>query len=93
VSGHEVELVIAPDRVERADPERLHVSFPSRATTDAGNIRASFCGYVHFLAGDDAARAWQDAHPEGEVRDLQAAFALGCDVVEPLVAAAGSSTG
>lgn len=82
-----VELVVAPDGIERARPDRLYVSFPPLAGTDTDDITGSFCCHVHFLAGDDPARAWQDAHPDGEVLDLQAAFALGCGTVAPLTAA------
>jgi Alkylmercury lyase len=56
VAGREVELVVAPDGVEHAEPAPLHVSFPPLATTDTGDITGSFCRHVHFLAGDDAAR-------------------------------------
>lgn len=87
VTGRAVELTVAPDGIDHAEPEPLHVSFPPLATTDTSNITGSFCGHVHFLAGDDAARAWQDSHLEGEVLDVRAAFALGCGTVAPLTAA------
>jgi alkylmercury lyase len=86
VTGRSVELVVAPDRVERSDPADLHVSFPPSATTDTADITATFCCHVHFLAGADAARQWQDAHPDGDVLDLAAAFELGCCVTAPLTA-------
>ena len=78
VTGAGVELVVAPDAIQQAQPQDLYVSFPSPATTDAGDLTGSFCCHVHFLAGDDAARSWQDAHPEGAVLDLAAAFAGAC---------------
>ena len=87
VTGRPVELVVAPDRVECAAPADLHVSFPSSATTDTADITASFCCHVHFLAGSDAARRWQDAHPDGDVLDLAAAFELGCGATAPLTTA------
>ena len=62
VSGRAVNLVVAPDRVEHADPEGVHVSFPPLGTTDTTDITATFCCHVHFLAGADAARNWQEAH-------------------------------
>lgn len=81
VTGVGVELVVAPDAVQHAQPAGLHVSFPPPATTDAADVTGSFCCHVHFLAGAAAARSWQDAHhPEGEVLDLAAAFARGCHV-------------
>lgn len=87
VTGAEVKLVIDPAGVKHAEPQRLHVSFPPLEATDTANITRSFCCHVHFLAGDRAARAWRNAQPAGQVLDLQAAFALGCGTVAPLVAA------
>lgn len=92
VTGAAVELTVAPEGVEHAEPKPLSVSFPAIAATDTANITASFCCHVHFLAGDEAARVWQGAHPAGEVLDLDAAFALGCGTVSPL-AAAGTGRG
>jgi alkylmercury lyase len=86
VSGRPVELVVAPDRIERADPADVHVSFPPAATTDTADITATFCCHVHFLAGADAASTWQDAHPDGDVLDLAAAFELGRGATAPLAA-------
>jgi alkylmercury lyase len=87
------ELVVSPDGIEHAVPQPLDVSFPPPATTDTANITGSFCCHVHFLPGDDAAEVWPAAHPDGEVLDLQPAFALGRDTVAPLTAAAGAQTG
>ena len=86
VTGCPVELVVAPDRVERADPADLHVSFPPPATTDTADITSTFCCHVYFLAGADAARAWRDAHPDGDVLDLAAAFELGSGATALLTA-------
>ena len=88
VTGRPVELVVAPDRVESADPADLHVSFPPSATTDTADITTTFCCHVHFLAGAAAARRWQDAHPDGDVLDLAAAFELGCGATAPLTTSA-----
>ena len=93
VTGTVVELVVAPDGIEHAEPEALHVSFPPLAATDTANITDSFCCHVHFLAGDDAARTWHDAHPKGEVLHVQAAFALGCRTVAPLTATGAAECG
>jgi alkylmercury lyase len=86
VSGRAVELVVAPDGIEHADPARIHVSFPPLANTNTADITGTFCRHVHFLAGDDAARTWQQTHPEGHVLDLTAAFDLGCRTTAPLTA-------
>ena len=83
-TGRAVELVVAPDGIAHAEPEMLHVSFPPPAATDTANITASFCCHVHFIAGDDAARDWQQTHPDGEVLELADAFALGRGAVVPL---------
>jgi alkylmercury lyase len=91
VTGEAVELELSPDRVLRAQPQDLFVSFPALASTDTADITGSFCCHVHFLAGADAAGTWSATHPDGRVLDLQAAFELGCRTVEPLVGAAGSS--
>lgn len=90
VTGNAVELVVSRQRVEHAQPEPLYVSFPPPASTDTDNITGSFCCHVHFLAGDDAAGHWREPHPDGEVLDVQAAFALGCRTVAPLTAASAA---
>lgn len=89
ISGRTVQLVVSPNCVERADPPDLHVSFPALATTNTADIAGTLCCHVHFLAGVAAGRAWQQAHPDGDVLDIRAAFDLGCRAVAPLIAAAG----
>ena len=86
VTAAAVELVVGPDGVRHTEPQQLHVSFPPLAATDTADITGSFCCHVHFLAGDDAARAWQETHPDGEILDANAAFTLGCGTVAPLTA-------
>lgn len=87
ITGSAIELAVSPRRVEHADPPDVHVSFPSLATTDTRDITGSFCGHVHFLANDDAARGWLQANPGGETLDLASAFALGHETVAQLAAA------
>jgi alkylmercury lyase len=86
VTGRAVELVVAPGHVEQAEPPGIHVSFPPVDTTDTADITGTFCGHVHFLAGADAAEAWQETHPGSHVLDLAAAFELGCRTTAPLMA-------
>jgi alkylmercury lyase len=86
VSGRRVQLAVAPDRVEHAEPPGIRVSFPPPANTNTADITGTFCCHVHFLAGADAARTWQGTHPEGHVLDLTAAFELGCRTTAPLTA-------
>src|SRR5215210_4113040 len=83
VSGRAVELVVAPAGVEHADPPTVRVSFPSLASTSTADITGTFCCHVHFLAGADAARGWQETHPGGHVLDLPAAFELGYRTTAP----------
>jgi alkylmercury lyase len=87
VSGRRVELVIAPDGVEHADPGGIYVSFPPLASTNTADITGTFCCHVRFLVGADAAHTWLQTHPDGHVLDLAAAFELGCRTTAPLTAA------
>jgi len=86
VSGRTVELVVAPDGVEHAHPAGIHVSFPPLASTNTADITGTFCRHVHFLADADAARTCKEAHPDGHVLDLSAAFELGCRTTAPAAA-------
>ena len=84
VSGRQVQLVVAPDGVEHADPPEIHVSFPPLASTDTADITGTFCCHVRFLVGADAVHTWLQTHPDGHVLDLAAAFELGCATTAPL---------
>ena len=77
VIGSFVELVVAPDRVKRARPAHLNVSFPPLKVTDTANITGSFCCHIHFLAGTDAARTWHETRADDVLLDVNAAFELG----------------
>ena len=87
VSGRRIQLVVAPDGVEHADPAGIHVSFPPLASTNTADITRTFCCHVRFLVGGDAAQTWLQTHPDGHVLDLAAAFELGCRTTAPLTAA------
>lgn len=84
VSGRPVELVVTPHAVEHADPPAVHVSFPPLASRNTADITGTFCCHVHFLAGADSTRRWQQTHPDGHVLDLAAAFELGCRTTAPM---------
>ena len=86
VSGRKVQLIVAPDGVEHADPPETHVSFPPSTGTDTADITGTFCCHVRFLAGTDAAYAWRETHPDGHVLDLATAFELGRRTTAPLTA-------
>jgi alkylmercury lyase len=63
ITGTEVRLTVAPDRVLAADPRDVWVSFPPPAKTSTDVIVESFCCHVHFLAGADTADGWASARP------------------------------
>jgi len=65
VTGADVELVFSPRDVQSTSPRELHVTFPALVGIDAGDIRRSFCCYVVFLAGAEAARSWEATHAAG----------------------------
>jgi alkylmercury lyase len=77
MTGTEVRLTVAPDRVLAARPEDVWVSFPAPAQTSTDEIVESFCCHVHFLAGEDTAGRWASAHPGGFALPLADAFELG----------------
>jgi alkylmercury lyase len=71
ITGCEVRLTVAPDRVLATHPEDIWVSFPAPDQTSTEDIVDSFCCQVHFLAGADTASGWASAR--------YGAFALGVD--------------
>ena len=90
VSGRRVQLVVAPDGVEHADPVGIHLSFPPWASTNTADITGTFCCHVRFLVGADAAQTWLETHPDGHVLDLAAAFELGRRTTAPLTASSAA---
>jgi alkylmercury lyase len=77
MTGIEVRLTVAPDRVLAAHPEDVWVSFPAPEQTRTDEIVESFCCHVHFLAGADTAGRWASARPGVFVLGLADAFELG----------------
>jgi alkylmercury lyase len=75
MTGSEVRLAVAPERVLAAQPEDVWVSFPAQTSTD--EIVESFCCHVHFLAGADSAGRWASAGPGAFALGLADAFELG----------------
>ena len=90
VTDTEVELEVAPEGVKRAQPAQLFVSLPEMETADLKNITGSFCCHVHFLAGAKAGERWKQAHTGTRVVDVNTAYELGRQAVEPLL---GASSG
>lgn len=77
ITGTEVRLTVAPDRVLECQPRDLWVSFPSPSRASVQDITGSFCCHVHFLAGDAASARWLADHDGGFVLPLEDAFELG----------------
>jgi alkylmercury lyase len=77
VTGTDVQLTVASDRVRASDPAPLAVSFPAPDAVCAHDITGSFCCHVHFLAGAEAAERWRADHDGAVVLDLDDAFELG----------------
>jgi alkylmercury lyase len=77
ITGTEVRLTVAPDRVLAAHPKDVRVSFPPPGQASTADIVESFCCHVHFLAGLDTASAWVRRTPGTFVLDLDDAFELG----------------
>ena len=77
MTGTEVRLTVAPDRVLAAHPEDVWVSFPAPEQTTTHEIVESFCCHVHLLAGADAAGRWAGARPGIFALGLADAFELG----------------
>jgi alkylmercury lyase len=85
VTGTEVQLTVGPAGVHDAEPTSLLVSFPAPATTVTSDITTSFCGHVHFLAGEDAAEAWLADNQGGLALSLDDAVVLGRLATRPLL--------
>jgi alkylmercury lyase len=77
MTGAEVRLTVAPDRVLAAQPEAVRVSFPAPAKTSTDEIVESFCCHVHFLVGLDSAGGWASARPGAFALGVADAFELG----------------
>ena len=64
VTGAAVELVVDDKGVEWFRPEGLLVSFRDPGDGVVGDVIGTFCRFVHFLASEQAGRAWLDRHRE-----------------------------
>jgi alkylmercury lyase len=77
VSGARIALEVGPEGIA-CEGEQPLVSFivpdPQKAAAD---VVRSFCHYVHFFAGEVAARPWTAAHPGTVVATLDEAWELG----------------
>jgi alkylmercury lyase len=77
MTGTEMRLTVAPERVLATHPEDIRVSFPAPGLTSTEDIVESFCCHVHFLAGADTARGWASARPGTFPLAVDDAFELG----------------
>ena len=56
-----------------------------------GPVRSSFCNQVHYFASREEAQPWLDAHPDGEVLDIEAAHRVGAAVASSMLAQADTA--
>lgn len=81
VSASTVRAVMTPQGIEDVDPAEAVVSVvPVRS--DADEIRASFCNFVHFFASESESVEWQEQHLDGWVLPAADAFELGTRFVD-----------
>lgn len=77
VSGGEILLRIAPDRVEHVDPAGTVLSFLAPERRLDRDVIRNFCHFVHFFRSADHARTWTAAHPGTFLLSVEDGFALG----------------
>ncbi|MEE8061337.1 MAG: organomercurial lyase [Gemmatimonadales bacterium] len=78
VTGRTIKLTISPDGITSADPEGTALSLVVPDLDDLRqDVRASFCGRVHFFGSIDEAREWARARPGAYVATLEQADRLG----------------
>lgn len=77
-TGEAISLTVSPESIERTSHPDIHVSMlvPDEGAFTA-DVVSSFCHHVHFLADENAARAWVSNHPGIETITLADAFGLG----------------
>lgn len=73
-----VSLIVGHEGMRRADPAGSVVSFLSAEQPWAGgDVVATFCRYVRFLASPTAGAGWVRQHPGMFLMSLNEAFVLG----------------
>ena len=50
-----------------------------------GPVRSSFCNQIHYFASREDAGPWLDAHPDGEVLDIEAAHRAGAAIAASML--------
>jgi alkylmercury lyase len=83
LTGQAIRVELTPDGVERVDPPGAVVT-AVRPAGQLADVRSSICQHGQFFASPQAAARWAAEHPDGEVRSVEAAFALDRAVVTQL---------
>jgi alkylmercury lyase len=76
-TGRAVTLSVSPSGVTACAPDTVVLSFLRPGAVDRADLRATFCGEVHFYADPAAAERWRAALADRLVLDLDDAFELG----------------
>ncbi|WP_165492155.1 organomercurial lyase [Egibacter rhizosphaerae] len=82
VTAEPVTLRIAPTGILDRDPPEVVLSFLSPERIDPDDLRASFCGAVHFLVDSSAAEAWCAERDDRLVLELDDAHELGRELIQ-----------
>jgi alkylmercury lyase-like protein/inorganic pyrophosphatase len=83
LTGQPIFIELTPNAVERVDPPGAVVT-AVRSAGQLADIRSAVCQHGQFFASPQAATQWASAHPEGEIRPVEEAFALDRAVVTQL---------
>jgi len=81
LTGQPIRIELTPDGVERVNPSGAAVS-AVRPVGQLADVRSAICEHGQFFASPQAAAQWAAEHPEGEIRQVEAAFAVDKAVVE-----------
>ncbi|GAA3325905.1 MULTISPECIES: organomercurial lyase MerB [Micrococcaceae] len=73
----------ADGTVTSVQPATAVVSLISPRGT--GPVRSSFCNQIHYFASREDAGPWLDAHPDGEVLDIEAAHRAGAAIAASML--------
>ncbi len=80
-TGLPVSLTVGPEGIRQAHPADAVVSFLSPERPWAGDVVATFCCHVWFLASPTAGARWVREHPGAFLLSLDDAFKLGRRVI------------
>ena len=80
VSGKNIHMKVAPDRVLDLEPPSAVVSLLVPEQVD--DIRSAFCNYVHFFTSAEEAEPWLVAHPDATIMPVSQAYPLARQMAE-----------